>query len=355
MSRARRKTFREPIIYEVGKDITPEQFEDIIVAMGDWFREFRPKSTEPMAMARKRLNECLLGVKTDGTPWFDMADSTLAARVRSKCRFDIDTMQPIRVGSEKQKLKRAKERTKKLEKRKNAKVEFIPEELREEARKAFKYGHDPKVFLSSAEHDSWQELFDEYIVNFPELSTINARAELESLCDAHVLKSRYRSKILAGQTVDPQTLAAIDKQLIDMKKALGIHPDQLAKRVKPKNEHSVGSAVARLESMGDAWKELRERHWIEELIQLYQRYHTLKADGTGYQLDDVALYGLTRTRPIACPNCNTVHFEGLTIDKIEEYLIRKKAIELIDPDDPEYADPEIISVEHKDIVYEDEE
>lgn len=323
MSNNRMARPRQPIKYEVGKDIDPAKWEQILLAVTDWFREKRPSLQAPGAEARKKLQECLDGVTADGSPWYAVSDSSLAARIRSKCWYDIETMEPRRTADER--TRRKKDRAKVTAEKKTAAKRtdpFMPDEVREVARASFKHGEDPRVFLSESEEAVWHELFEDYATQFPELSTVNARAELESLCDAHILKKRNRARILSGQTVDPDAIALADKQFIDNKKALGIHPDQLIKRIKPKTSLSVAEAILRLSNMED-WKVVRERHWLEELCQFYAMYMTPRADGNGYQLDDVGLFGFTKSRVVSCPKCGHENYAGLTIDEIEAYLIRK--------------------------------
>jgi hypothetical protein len=341
MSNRPRRQYRDPIVYQIGTDVTQQEFENWVVAVGDWFAEMRPNLKAPAAEARRKLMECVEGKKQDGTPWFDMADAPLANRIRSKCRFDVTTMQPLRTAGESQRAKKDREKELKqvrVEKAKKQRNDFVPDEVKEVLKKNFKHGDDPSVFLSNKEQAAWQEYFDSYIEQFPELTTVNAKAELESLCDSHVLKARYRAKILAGQSIDPDLLATVDKQLVDMKKALGIHPDQLAKRTKPKTALSVGEAVARLHNMGAEWHVIREQFWIEECLQLFQMYNSPKADGTGWQLDEVGLFGLTKSRVVKCPKCSTENYMGIDIEEIRAYLIRKGYLEPLDDVEGEVVD-----------------
>lgn len=323
------RRFQAPIKYEVGKDITEQEYSNIIIALTNWIREFRPAEKEPGTIAKLRLDECLQGIKKDGTPWYDMDTASLAKRVRSKLRFDIETMKPLRTAGEKQRAKKTRERTRKV---KSSDDKLLPDAMREKLRKEWAYGDDPNMFMTSAEQREWQRLKDAYIEQFPQLGTINAEAELNSLCDVHIEMTRFRARRAAGEKFDPEQEQGCIKRFVEMKKALGIHPDQLAKLTKTKGEYSVGEAVRRLESMGDDWKSVRDRMALEEFLVLFKMYHTPNADGSGFQLDEVGLFALTRCRPIPCPNCNTVHVFGLPMDMIQEWLQTRGVLEEVDED-----------------------
>jgi len=323
-----RKRYVDPIVYELGTDLSYERYQEIVTSITDWFVEYR-NTSEPALLAKQLVDECMKGVKQDGSPWFAMANGTLAARIRSKCRYDIDKMVPLRTAPEKQKIKKAKEKKRQAaRKAKESKDKFIPDEIRKELQREVKYGEDPSVWMTSAEQKMWWELYEDFQKQFPELGTISAAAELKMLCDTHVLMERFRMQQLAGKSVDQEALEATVKRFMGLKKSLGIHPDQLKHRTKGLMDASIGEAVARFASKGEQYLELRKRFILEEMLQMWQMCHTPTADGSGYQLDEVELYGLTRSKPEPCPNCGTIVYGGLTLEQIEEYLIRHKAIEL---------------------------
>lgn len=317
----------KPLTYEVGRDVSTTHWEQILVGVTDWFRELYPKETEPASRARQRLNECLLGITVKGEPWYSMDRADLASRIRVKCQYDIDRMEGLRKILNKKKQKAEKEeQARRVRQKAGSRNKFLPETMKEELRREAVYGDDPKLFMTTKEHALWQDYFNSYVEQFPELSTVNAQAELQSLCDAHILKARYRMQVLAGEKVKSETIAAVDKQLVDMKKALGIHPDQLIKRIKPKTELSVAMAAKKLQELPN-WVEIRQRIWDEQLIQFYQMYMMPRADGEGYQLDEVRLYGLTKSKVVKCPHCGHDNFSGLPIEVIEEHLLRSGRLE----------------------------
>lgn len=324
-----------PREYEVGVDITKEQYQDLIMKLGDWFAESRPESREPVALAQKYLDACLKGIAPkSGEPWYSMANSTLAARVRSSCRFDIDTMEPIRVGSEKYRIKHEKERLAKARKRLEQQEDpNIPDEIREGLKKSAVYGDNPHVHLSSAEHKKWQEMFDSYLKEFPTLNSINARQELSTLCDLHIHLERERLKLLKADKKDPfqaEVMSRVGQEISKLKSALGIHPDQLDKKVRQQTQMTISTAAAKLQS-GDNWRDLRLKFFAEELLQALQMMVTLKADGSGYQLDEPGLFALTRCRKVHCPDCGTEIVGGFRYQEALDWLIEKGHLQPLPP------------------------
>lgn len=323
----------DPIKYVVGKDIDETRYQEVLLRIADWFAESR-RTKEPALLARQLVQDCLDGKTKDGQPWFAAATATLESRIRMKCRFDIVKLEPLRTGSEKTRTKKEKERERQAKKRRESGEDpNIPDEVRKDLQKSAKYGDNPNTFLSSGEEKAWHELRKAYVTQFPDLSTINADAELKLLCDLHIVNERQRLRLLKGEYVEPKTQTEILGRIADLKKALGIHPDQLAKRNQSKTDTSIGAAAARLESMGN-YREMREKFWVEELLQLWQMYMTPTADGYSYQLDDVGLFGLTRSRPVVCPRCDHRVFAGLSIDEIEAWLIQKGVLRQVEVKEP---------------------
>lgn len=331
------RVYAEPLQYKVGKDISAERWQEIILAVADWFAQVR-NTKEPVVAAKRALQECLDGKTKTGAKWFAMATATLEARIRIKCRYDIERMAPLATADEIKKSRMSALQERKRKKREQEKIDpFIAEDRRKELADSATYGDDPLVSLTSAEHANWQALKDAYIRQFPEeLGTIAAQGELDSLCDLHILNERHRLRLLAGHHVDPKVAAHVVDQLDKLKTTLGIHPNQIAKRVKSRSDTTLGSAAARLET-GD-WRKIRQRFFAEELIQLLQMYHTPTADGTGYQLDDIGLFGVTRCRTCECAKCHTRNFVGMSIDEIEAYLLKQGHIS-VEPSAPKPSVP----------------
>lgn len=324
MRRAQR-TYKEPIKYEIGRDISQEQFDEAVIKIADWFAEWR-NTKEPAADARRRLQCAMEGKTLDGKQWWSHGSSSLATRVRMLCRFDLDKMQPIRKRIEDDIARGKGSRLKRAETR-IANDELVPEETRKELAKNLKFGDDPKILLTPKEHTAWKRYRVAYVTQFPELSGISAEGELNMLCDLHVVNDRNRLRLLQGIVVDERAMLDTTNQIVALKKALGIHPDQLAKRVDTEAEGSIAQAIKKLGSAQSA-RELREKFWLEELITIYSMYMRPSPDPMrgGYQLDEVGLHGMVKCRTCVC-KCGRRNYVGIEIQEIEQYLIEKGVLE----------------------------
>lgn len=321
------KRLIEPLIYEVGPDISPERYQEAIEKIADWFAQTR-NTKEPVAAAKYYVDCCLKGVTpSDGkSKWFAMAMSPLANRIRSACRFDIETMQPLVTADEKTKAKKAREKEREKAKKESDKVDAnLPEEYRKKLAADATYGEDPLVFFTSAELERRERLKDAYLKDFPQLRSVASESKLDMLLDLTLLLDRIRfrqAKDTKGKTEEFQ-IQQLTKQIVELEKALNIHPDQLAKQQKEKEGGTIGEAVRRLEETNAI--ELRERWLAEELLVLFQMYHTPspRSNMGGYQLDEVGLFGATRCRTCSCVKCGTKNYAGLGVEEIEEWLKNK--------------------------------
>jgi len=322
-----------PKVYEVGTDVSEETIVELTLKLADWFAESRLNVKEPSVLARQKIKDCLLGLTSDGSPWFSAANSTFEKRIKMACRFDMETMTPIRMASEASKETRDKKRKRETQRKLAAREDVnIPDELRKELQKSAKYGDNAQVFLSSAEHERWTQLRNAYQKDFPELTTINAEAELNKLCNLLIVDERQQMALLQGKAPDMLDMKGLTDQIVSLKKALNIHPEQVAKRSQTAQGGTIGEVVARLESMGDA-KTIREKFFLEEAIQAYQMYNqpSPRDDAGGYQLDEIGLFSLFRCRTCACPRCGSRNYVGISIDELEGYLVGRGVLEVESP------------------------
>lgn len=356
-----------PTIYQLGVDLDEATYQLLIQRVGDWFAEIRT-TKEPVAVAKAAIDACLAGVKpSDGkTPWDAAATATLAKRIRMACRFDLDTMQPLRTGSEKTRRKRDQEKLRKERKREQAKVDpnYPPEyraptaavpvaapaadavpgerpggydyaaigladrNTRLDGRTArpgeLGYGDDPLEFFTTAERQRMDEIRAAYLHDYPELKGVASQAKLEMLLTLTLLLERFRFRAAKGEktVAIEQQIQQLTKQIIELERALDIHPDQVRKRQKEREGGTVGEAVRRLEEQVDP--ALLRRWQAEELLLAFQSFHTPspRDDRGGYQLDEVGLYGLTRCRVTTCPECGTKQYAGFRIEEVEAWLVQ---------------------------------
>lgn len=337
-----RKYVAEPIVYEVGKDITEEQYQQAIMKIGDWFSQVR-RTKEPVLLAKQSLDRCMKGLTSEDRPWYAAATASLNKRVRAMCRFDLDSMTPIYSASEKSKKQRERRRASEKKKRVlNRENPLLTDEVRTEMRaRGINYGDNVRTFFTQAEEKRWRMLKNSYLQEFPHLQSVNATAELEQLCDLHILQERVRLDRVSGKrAVNPIDAAALVDELQKLKKALGIHPDQLKNKVQEKTtDASIGSAASRLEALPD-YRRLRARLFLEEILQLWQMYQTPRADGMGYQLDEPGLFALTRCRTCHCGKCQSRNFVGWTIEEIEEVLRDRGILEEVAAEPEPTTEPE---------------
>jgi hypothetical protein len=311
-------------VYEVGKDISQATFDHLGVAVADWFRSWRPDHKEPAADARLRIKCCLEGKTLNGASWYSHWNSSFATRMRMLARFDVDKMQGITTGDpvkkaskQKAKAKEMRERTEKA----GTRDKYIPDITRKELDGRIHYG-DKAMPITEAEQKLWREYRDAYLAEFPELRTVNARGELSSLCDLQIVHERNRLKLLNGDRIEAQEMLETTKLITELKKALNIHPEQVAKRVKAEEGGSIAEAAARFEALP---KEVRDRFLAEELLILYQQYMqpSPREDSGGYQLDEVGLFGATRCRTCHCSKCGQRNYAGFSIDEVETHLVAR--------------------------------
>lgn len=321
-----------PIVYSVGDDISKDTYNELIQKVGDWFAEIR-NTKEPIKLAKSVIDACLKGVKpSDPTKnWDTAATATLAKRIRMACRFDMDLMEPLRTADEKTKAKKLREKDRERAKSEAAKVDQnYPEEYRNTVAMDPTYGDDPAVFFTTKELQTRAERKTAMQQQFPQLDNTAAEPKLELLLDLQLLCDRLRFRNAAAGSKSKSEVRATERemqemttQLVNLEKAMGIDPVSISKMQKEREGGNIGEAVRRFDDMD--YREIREQLFAEELVLLYQMYHqpSPRTDMDGWQLDDVGLFALTRTRVVTCPNCHTKNFAGFEIQEIEDYLVKK--------------------------------
>lgn len=330
------------VVYKVGEDITNEHYDTTLVNLARWFEQ-RSDIREPLAKAKQVLDRVLAGKKpSDGTVWLRAGQSTIAARLKMAANFDYEKQTGIESS-----LQRAAPRTglmkdegtvKRLATQREHKrndMGYGSEYL--DLEKAG-YGDSVLSFFTSAENARRTTLYDGYIKQFPQLDNIAAQSKLDLLLDLMLLVERVRfrqadprkNSVKASES-EIQTLT---KQVVELEKALGIHPEQLAKQQKAVEGGSVGDAVRRMYEMGGS-QDLRDLALMEELLLLYQAYQqpSPRSNTGGHQLDDIALWGATMCRTCVCPKCSQKNFAGFSIEEIETWLVGKGVLEPMNPVD----------------------
>lgn len=338
-----------PIVYSVPDDLTVEQYNALVQALGDWFSEIR-NTKEPVKLAKATLEACFKGVKPSdpSQAWDSAATATLAKRIRMACRFDIETMTPLRSADEKSQAKKEKAKDRMREQREQQKVDGnYPAEFKTVAGMDPTYGDDPAVFFTTAELETRAQRKQATLAQFPQLDNVAQENKLDMLLDLQLLfdRMRFRNAAAGANTVNKKEVRASEremsdmtKQIVDLEKAMGIDPLSVNKMQKDKEGGTVGDAVRRFEQMGD-YRAVLESLLAEELLMAYAMYHqpSPRPDMDGYQLDDMTLFGITKTRVVQCPRCGTKNFAGFEIAEIEAWLLEKGYLRPAPLPEPEAA------------------
>ncbi len=333
----RQRRLLTPKVYTVGEDISVEHHALLLAKLTDWLAQTR-NTRAPSLLAKQIIDACLKGVKpTDGkTPWFKAANTPFAVRVKQATNFDCTSPNPDDwAGGQSKSIAR---RTRRIREQERAETKtrtrlvdpLLPDEVRDSLRKDVKYGDNPLILLSHEEEKRWNELFADFQREYPHLRLPSAEAELGLLCSLLVAQSRFQMQLLSGnKAVDEVKFAKLVDQIPRIKESLDIHPKQIARRKEKAKAQSIGDAVAKFESMGD-WREVRLKYWAQEIIQSLQMFNQPRADGQGYQLDEVGFFGVHRCATCACSACGQRNVRGLNYDEVERYALGQK---LIEPDE----------------------
>ncbi len=329
-----------PIVYVVGEDISVEHHALLLAKLTDHLSQTR-KTAAPSLLAKQIIDACLKGVKpTDGkTPWFKAANTPFKTRIKQATNFDCSSDNPDdwkgnEGRNEALHAKKVREQARgETKARARLRDDFLPDEVRQGLRGQVKYGDNPLILLSHEEEQKWQELFNDFQKEHPHLRLPSAEAELGLLCSLLVAQSRFQLKLLSGSgSVDEIKFAKLVDQIPKIKESLDIHPNQINKRKAKAQAQSIGDAVAKFEGMGD-WREVRVKYWAREIIQSIQMFNQPRADGAGYQLDEVGFFGIHRCATCHCSGCGQRNVRGLNYDEVEKYALEKKLIEP-EPDEP---------------------
>lgn len=314
-----------PVVYELGVDITSEQYNEVVGKIADWFVQSGRKTEEPVAAAKYALDCCLKGVKADGkTPWPGAELLSWQKRVKMSCRFDVETMSGLESGSEKTKKKKEQARQAKAKKAAAGDPQ-LPAEYTDPRRGDKTYGSDPLQFFTTKELERREALKAGYLDDYPQLQAIAAQAKLDMLLDSTLILERFRLRQAASDKTDfaEMRIQDLSKRIVDLEKALGIDPASLAKLQKDREGGSIGDAILRLEEMENK-QELWDQATVEELLLIFQMYYSPspREDMGGKQLDEVGLYGMTKCRTCHCSGCGQHNYAGLPIKDIKDYLVR---------------------------------
>lgn len=300
-----------------GDDFDKAEIELLIYKIARWFasEECDRVYDDPMEAAKEKVQESLLAKTADGSPW-QVAPNTFEARIKSKCLFDMETDTGISVPRVKAPHAVAKRDKDAIRKAKNlsGSVNFDAEKFRESFEK--------QVMKEFPELDN-----PAHRPNIRRLSLILAQQEeidryLDTMSSGDF--SKKRMNMVEG-------LERIQKMADSTMKSLGIHPDQVRKKLNMQEAGTVGDLVATIENDED-WREREEQWRLTLALQLYWMSlpHEIGPRAgrlPGVQLHPWDIWHMTRSRPIdfTCPVCSTQYelVEGFEPQELYDYLVGK--------------------------------
>jgi hypothetical protein len=302
-----RRTSDEIIQYKLGKpgeidcDFTYEYIETVILDCAKWWAkpESGRKYADPIQMAREKIRECLLGLKPDGTVW-DTAPNDFRKRVKIKCNYDIKAKKGVPV----------KQRRRKLE---------------PEAAEGAKQLHGMTPVSSSVDIEAVSTQYVEDILSeFPELDNAAHLPNVESLADVYTQRKVISNELKFGvkgavRTQLLEQLKTIETMADSMMNKLGIHPNQVRKKLTENANSSIADLVSQIDE--DTEFREREKQWSLQLaLQFWwmSEHNNYRQDGPN--VSDFEIWHATRSRPIR-HKCSCGR-ETLLVDGFEPLELR---------------------------------
>lgn len=292
---------------EDGADLSYAEVEEIIVDMAKWFAapESGVKYPDPLIAARDKVKESLLGLKKDGSLW-DTAPDDFKVRIKIKANYDIDAKRGVPI----------KRKIRKLNPKAAAGAKSVQQ------------------MKPVASYVNIVETRTKYIADilkvFPELDNAAHLPNVESLADVYSQRKVISSELELGVTVTRREallnqLKTIEQMADSMLNKLGIHPNQVRKKVSEEANSSVADLVAHISEDNEFRK--REKIWAVQLaLQLWWMSEHSNYNKDGPQISDFEMFHLTRSRPVrfkcACQR-ETLIVEGFEPHQLRDWLIKE--------------------------------
>lgn len=295
-----------------GADFTQAEIDKLIYEIAVWFKD--PKSGRncdaPVETATARVKECLLAETVNGEPW-KTCSNDFAKRILAKCGYDIVN----HVGVP---MMRAKGRD-------GGRV------LDAKAKEGVKTLNAGAIVQANFDQESYREKVEhDILLAFPELDNAASKPVVRSLSGLYAQREVIDQELAVGVTASKrETLLRSLKVIEDMAdttmKRLGIHPDQIRKKISDKGASTIGDLVALVDE--DPTYREREKVWSLQLaLQLWWMTEHLNGDKTGPNLHPFEMWHMTRTKPIkfTCRHDETYTIvEGFEPHELYAYLIQE--------------------------------
>jgi hypothetical protein len=315
-----------------GHDFTPDYIEALIYKIALWFGSESCDRTyeDPVEMARQKIRECLLGETASGDVWQNVPRE-FANRVRAKCAYDIATDKGIPSTRTKHPLAQRA-----LDKKAQASAKSAVEEAN-----PVNGEFDSDAFRKRIEGDILEA--------FPELDNAAHRPNVRSLSLYHTQRELIDRELALKPSGSKR--AGLLKELKDVEEMadtamhrLGIHPDQLRKKISDRTASTVADLVAMLD--GDDDYRAREKTWALQLaLQLWWMWEHRDGLGAARQISDFEFWHLTRSRPMqfTCRHGETYTLvEGFEPHQLHAFL-KKNGVLIEEPAIPGLFDAGALS------------
>jgi hypothetical protein len=310
-----------------GADFSVDYINSLIYRIALWFQKPECDRTydDPVESAKAKIRECLLGIKEDGNPWQN-CPKEFAARVRAKAAYDIEKDAGIPSRRVKHPAAQAAQAAKQAEQGAN------------------KIGNDMADVLDFDAEGFRTKMEADMLANFPELDNPAHLPNLRSLIMYYVEREKIDGQLKLGVS-DAKRLTLLDslKRIEDMAdttmKRLGIHPDQIRKKISDKGASTIADLVNLISNDTDYKK--REKTWALQLaLQLWWMSQHMNGAGTGPQVHDFEIWHMTRSRPIqfTCEHGTAYTLvEGFEPEELRKYLVQEGVL-IEEPVLPQYTD-----------------
>jgi hypothetical protein len=262
-----------------GADFSTATAEAVIHKIAYWFSRAESGKTyeDPVAEAKKKFRECLLGVTDEGEVWRG-CPYTFEKRIKAKCGYDMI----LDVGIP------APRNHRKIDKNAVKGAKEVSEMMPAHA------GFNQEAYRATLEQD--------ILAQYAELDNPAHLPLVRTISMYHSEREKIDRELTLG--VNPTRrdllLDSLRKLAVMTDTALqqlGIHPNQIKKNIDKRTASSVADLVQMIEGDDDYKK--REKTWALQLaLQLWWMSEHPNGKKDGPQLSDFEIWHMTRNRPV---------------------------------------------------------
>lgn len=311
-----------------GDDFDKAEIEALIYKIALWFGspECDRQYADPIESAQQMVQECLLAQTKEGKPWTNCPQD-FEKRVKAKCSYDM----AVGKGIPAPRVKGTANGGRALDRKAQEQAKELGDSVPSLA------DFDQETFRSNMERD----IYD----SFPELDNPAHRPNVRSLALYYAQREVIDRDLAANPRASTRetllkSLKLISDMADDAMKQLGIHPDQVRKKINERTSSTVADLVAHIGDDPDF--KHREKVWgLQLALQLYWMSEHHNGRKNGPQMHDWEIWHLTRSRPVqfTCRHGETYTvIEGFTPRDLRAYLV-KEGVLVEEPVIPGLIDP----------------